>query len=195
MSIGVLSLQGSVKEHLDIAERCGAKAVPVRYADELKGIDGLIIPGGESTTIGKILRRYGIDKAIKKRNMEGMPIYGTCAGAILLAKDIIGSKQPGLGLMDISIKRNDYGRQAESFEARLKVLGKPFNCIFIRAPAISSIGKGCEVLGKLKESPIIVKQGSLLASTFHPELTDNTLVHEYFIDMVKKAGKFLRNFQ
>jgi len=187
MKIGVLALQGSVKEHMDMLKRCNVDSVLVKLPRDLKDINGLIIPGGESTTIGKLMDKYGFDKEIKRRYSEGMPIYGTCAGAILLAKEIIGSKQPKLGLMDISVKRNDYGRQVDSFEAELEIFDEAFKGIFIRAPVISAIHNGCKVLGDFEGKPVMVEQGNLLVSTFHPELTEDHRIHKYFVKMVDKS--------
>jgi|TARA_B100001971_G_C18135286_1_gene507219 5'-phosphate synthase pdxT subunit len=189
MRIGVLALQGSIQEHKSMLKKCGVESVEVRLPEDLKGIDGLIIPGGESTTIGKLMIDYGLDKEIKKQYEKGLSIYGTCAGAILLAKDIIGSKQLKLDLLDVSIKRNSYGRQIDSFETELELkdVEKPFKGIFIRAPVIDSIHNGVKVLSKFKDKPVLVQQKNLLASTFHPELTDDVRVHEYFVEMVRKA--------
>ncbi len=191
MKIGILALQGSVKEHSESIKKCGVEPVLVKLPRDLNDINGLIIPGGESTTIGKLMKKYRFNKAIKRRYKEGMPIYGSCAGAILLAKDIIDSKQPKLGLMDISIKRNDYGRQVDSFEAELNIFDNPFRGIFIRAPGISSIHDGCKILAQFENKPVLVEQGNLLVSTFHPELTNDLRLHEYFVKMVDKSRDML----
>lgn len=188
MKIGVLALQGAIREHTALLKKCEVEPVLVKLPLDLETINGLIIPGGESTTIGKLMELYKLDRAIKKKYNEGMPIYGTCAGAILLAKEIINSKQPKLGLMDISIKRNDYGRQIDSFEADLDIFNeKPFRGIFIRAPVIETIHDGCKILAKFQDKPVLVEQNNLLVSTFHPELTDDIRIHKYFIDMIKKS--------
>ena len=187
MKIGVLALQGSVIDHVKVLKKCGVEPVLVKLPHDLREINGLILPGGESTTIGKLMKQYGLDKEIKRRYKEGMPIYGSCAGAILLAKDIVGSKQPKLGLMDISIKRNEYGRQVDSFEAELDIFDMPFKGVFIRAPVISELHDGCKILCKFKNKPVMVEQGNLLVSTFHPELTDDLRIHKYFIEMVDKS--------
>ncbi|MBU0629015.1 MAG: pyridoxal 5'-phosphate synthase glutaminase subunit PdxT [Nanoarchaeota archaeon] len=188
MKIGVLALQGSVKEHVEALKKCEVDVVLVKLPHDLDEINGLIIPGGESTTIGKLMKEYGLDKAIKFRYEQGMPIYGTCAGAILLAKEIVGSKQIKLGLMDISVKRNEYGRQVDSFEAELNIFDKPFRGIFIRAPVISGVHDGCKILSEFEGNPVFIEQkGRLLASTFHPELTKDLRVHKYFVDMVEKS--------
>lgn len=191
MKIGVLALQGSVIEHVKMLKRCCVEPVLVKLPHELKEINGLIIPGGESTTIGKLIDEYELDKEIKRRYEGGMPIYGTCAGAILLAKEIVGSRQPKLGLMDISVRRNDYGRQIDSFEAKLNIFDKPFRGIFIRAPVIDSIHNGCKILAEFDNKPVMVEQGNLLASTFHPELTNDLRIHKYFIGMIDRSRNML----
>ncbi len=187
MKVGILAVQGDVREHANALIKLGAEPIKVRSPDDLKDVDALIMPGGESTTIGMLIKRYKLDKAIKEKYKEGMPIYGTCAGAIMLAKDIIGSKQPKLNLAGISIKRNDYGRQIDSFEAELliKDIGK-FKGVFIRAPVIKSLYNGAEILSEYKSSPVMVRQGNLLITTFHPELTDDTRIHKYFLTMAKE---------
>ncbi len=191
MKIGVLALQGSVEEHIKMLKKCDVEPVLIKSPNQLNEINGLIIPGGESTTIGKLIKMYGFDKEIKRRYLQGMPVYGTCAGAILLAKEIINSKQPRLALMDISIKRNDYGRQINSFETQLNISNKPFKGIFIRAPVISSIHEGCKILAEHDNKPVLIEQDNLLASTFHPELTNDLTLHKYFIEKVEKSRNML----
>ncbi len=191
MKIGVLALQGSVKDHIDMLKGCNVDSKLVKLPRDMGEISGLIIPGGESTTIGKLMNRYGLDREIKRRYSEGMPIYGTCAGAILLAKEIVGSSQPKLGLMDISVKRNDYGRQVDSFEAEIDILDKTFKGIFIRAPVITGVKDGCKILGDFDGKPVMVEQGNLLVSTFHPELTDDPRIHRYFVEMVERSRNLL----
>jgi len=184
--IGVLALQGSFKEHIEMLRKCNIDAVAVKLPDDLKNVDGLVIPGGESTTIGKLMQQYGLDKEIIKRHNEGMAIYGTCAGAILLSKNIVDSEQPRLNLLDISIKRNEYGRQIDSFEAELDIekIGK-FNGIFIRAPVIEKVNDDIKVLSKFNNNPVLIQKNNILASTFHPELTNDKRVHEYFFEIVE----------
>ncbi|MDD4352196.1 MAG: pyridoxal 5'-phosphate synthase glutaminase subunit PdxT [Candidatus Gracilibacteria bacterium] len=186
MRIGVLSIQGSVAEHLAALSKCGVEAVPVKDADTLKKVQGLILPGGESTTIGKLLKRFGLGDAIKKAKI---PLYGTCAGAILMAQEILNDvPEYSLDMMDITICRNAYGAQQESFVIDLEVpiFGKKkVPAYFIRAPKIVRVGKGCEVLAKLKKDPVLVRQGNLLVSTFHPELTEDLRVHRYFVEMCR----------
>ena len=186
LKIGVLSLQGDFKEHIEMLKRCNVDAVPVKLSDDLEDVDGLIIPGGESTTIGNLMQRHDLDKEIIKKHKQGMAVYGTCAGAILIAKDIVGSKQLRLNLLDISVIRNDYGRQIDSFEAELDIdkIGK-FNGIFIRAPVIEKVNKNVKILSKFNNIPVLVRKDNILASTFHPELTNDKRVHEYFIKMQK----------
>lgn len=189
MKIGVLALQGAFREHRQALERCAVAAVEVRKPQELDGLDGLIIPGGESTTIGKMMVDWGLLDKIRARAAEGMAVYGTCAGMILLAKDIVGSEQPRLGLMDARVRRNAFGRQLESFEADLRVaeLGpEPIRAVFIRAPYIESAGPAVKVLASVGEHIVIARQGKLLATAFHPELTGDDRIHNYFIAMAKE---------
>jgi len=181
--IGVLALQGDFAEHLRALARCGVEAVEVRRPGELDGVAGLILPGGESTTMGMLMERFGLLERIRTRAHQGMAVWGTCAGMILLAKEIVGSQQPRLGLMDITVERNAYGRQIESFEAPLavkRIEGGPITGVFIRAPVIRAVGPQCEVLAEHGKQPVLVQQGGWLAGSFHPELTDDLRLHEYF---------------
>ena len=187
LKVGVLALQGAFLEHCSSLEKCGCTAVEVRQPEQMTDLEGLIIPGGESTTIGKLMEIYGFPPVIKERVEAGMPVYGTCAGLILLAKDIVGSDQPRLGMMDVRVLRNGYGRQVESFEADLLVdpLGEgPFRGVFIRAPRIIEVSPEVDVLGRFNQEPVVVRQGRLLASCFHPELTGDTRLHRYFLSMI-----------
>lgn len=184
MNIGILALQGDFKEHKKIIEKCHAHPLEVKTLNDLALIDKLIIPGGESTTIGRLLEKTGIGQRIIELYKEGLSIYGTCAGAIIVAKEIINYEQYKLGLMDIAVTRNAYGRQVESFEKNIQInlLGeKPYLCIFIRAPIINSISKNVEVLAKENNNIIMARQGRVLVTTFHPELTDDIRIHDYFI--------------
>lgn len=191
MKIGVLDIQGSVEEHFEMLQRLkGVDAVLVKKVSDLKGVRGLIIPGGESTTIGKLLRRFGLNKEIKKRFTAGkLAIWGTCAGAILIAREIIGREQAdSLKLMNITVERNAYGRQLDSFEAELDfdfgIEGsQKIPAVFIRAPRISKVAKKAEILAKYDGEIVSVRDGKLLATTFHPEMTDDLRVHQYFADM------------
>jgi len=192
MKIGVLGLQGDFLEHVKMLELLIDKKdiTVVKQSLDMDGLDGLIIPGGESTAIANLIINSGIDRKIMDREL---PIFGTCAGAIILAKDIIGSDQFSLNLMDIQIERNGYGRQKESFEADLDVPSlsleggkklKKFRGVFIRAPIIKGTGEGVEILSTLDGNPVLVRQNNLLASTFHPELTDDPGIHRFFVEKV-----------
>lgn len=190
MNIGVLALQGAFIEHEHILRRLGHEVTQVRLPQHLDAIDRLIIPGGESTTIGKLLVAYKLLEPIRERARQEMPIWGTCAGMILLAKDIAEGRpegQPALGLMDITARRNAFGRQLDSFEADLNVaeLGdQPFHAVFIRAPLIDKIGAGVEPLAALDDGRIVAaRQGRFLVTAFHPELTNDPRFHELFLEM------------
>ena len=188
MKIGVLASQGAFAEHIATLHRLEAKAVPVRLPRELAGLDGLIIPGGESTSISKLMLEYNLVGEIRDLAKNGMPIFGTCAGMILLANKVSDSHSEPLGVMDITIARNAFGRQRESFETELliPVLGeKPFPGVFIRAPAIEQANSKVEILARLADGTgVAARQGKLLASAFHPELTDDLRFHQYFLDIV-----------
>ncbi|MFW5692004.1 MAG: pyridoxal 5'-phosphate synthase glutaminase subunit PdxT [Chloroflexota bacterium] len=190
MRIGVLALQGAFIEHQKIIEGLGAEAVQVRRVEQLDDLDGLIIPGGESTTIGKLATSYGLMEPLRNFAAE-RPTWGTCAGMIFLAKKLDHNQQPILGLMDITVNRNAFGRQIDSFEADLniKVLPEqPFHAVFIRAPVVTDVEPSVEVLSELDDGRIVaVQQGHLLATAFHPELTDDSRLHRYFLHMVEKA--------
>jgi len=182
-TIGVLALQGDVPEHLRALEAVGARGVRVRRAAELDGLDGLVIPGGESTTVGMLLERFGLMEPLRGRLLEGLPALGTCTGIILLARDIEGSAQPRLGVLDVTVRRNAYGRQVDSFETDVSAppLGEePLRAVFIRAPAVVRTGPGVETLAESEHGPLLVRQGNLLGATFHPELTGDLRVHAYF---------------
>ena len=189
LKVGVLALQGAFREHIQALEKCGIDAVEVRKPEQLTEVKGLIIPGGESTTIGLLMEKFQLTDKLLERAKEGMPIFGTCAGMIMLAKDIVNSQQFSLKLMDISVRRNAFGRQRESFEKSLDVpaIGdKPFNAVFIRAPYIEKIAPNVGVLCQLDDERIVfVRQGNFLACSFHPELTDDIRIHQYFIDIVR----------
>ena len=184
--VGVLALQGDFLEHRKTLERLGHEVVEVRLPGDLEGLDGLVIPGGESTTIGKLMVEYGLLEPLRARIAGGMPTFGTCAGAIVLAKDI-GRDQPLIGAMDLVVERNAFGSQLQSFEADLPVPSvgdPPMRAIFIRAPAIASVGPGVEVLARLEDGTIVAaRQGNLLATAFHPELTDDGRLHAYWLSL------------
>ena len=190
IKVGVLALQGAFKEHVDKLKKCGVSTAEIRFPQQLDDIDGLIIPGGESTTINKLLYKYGFKKYLDRFYKNKKPLFGTCAGLILLAKNIEG-EGPGLGYIDIEVQRNAYGRQIDSFEEFLNLSfnqnqnGKKFKSIFIRAPKILRVGKKVEVLGKFKENIVFVRDGNVIVSTFHPELADDLRVHKYFINMIE----------
>lgn len=190
MKVGILALQGDVREHISILKKLNAEAVSVKMPEDLEDIDALIIPGGESTTMGFLMKKYGLDKKIKEKYSQGMPIYGTCAGAILLAKNIVESRQPKLALIDIEIERNAYGRQNESFEANLEIkeIGD-FKGVFIRAPIIKKIYNGAEILAEHNKFPVMIKQDNILITTFHPELTNDSRIHDYFLSMAEEYKK------
>ena len=188
MKIGVLASQGAFAEHISILRQLDVEAVPVRLPEELKGVDGLIIPGGESTTISRLMSAYNLVNEVATRARDGMPVFGTCTGMILMAKGISDNGVESLGLMNISVKRNAFGRQRESFEAELSipVLGEdPFPCVFIRAPVIDTFDGGVKILARLKDDIIVAaRQEKLLAMAFHPELTTDLRFHRYFLDIV-----------
>jgi 5'-phosphate synthase pdxT subunit len=189
MRIGVLAVQGNFREHLAMLTRLGVEGVEVRLPAHMPGLDGLIIPGGESTAIGRLVRLYGLEEALRA---FGRPIFGTCAGMILLAREAVDGvpDQPLLGLLDIAVRRNGYGRQVFSFEADLDYRdnGRPLRGVFIRAPRVEQVGPAVDVLAELDGNPVLVRQGQVLAAAFHPELTDDTRVHEGFLDMVREES-------
>jgi 5'-phosphate synthase pdxT subunit len=191
VKIGVLALQGDVREHARALEGSGATPVSVKRVEQLDGVDGLIIPGGESTTIGKLLDRFELLEPVKERARAGMPLWGTCAGLILMARTVTGREDAPhrLGLLDVTVRRNAYGRQTESFETDLDVSGldEPFRAVFIRAPVVEEAGDAVEVLARFNDKPVLVRSGSMLASTFHPEMTGDCRVHEMFVNMAKTA--------
>ncbi|WP_373233436.1 pyridoxal 5'-phosphate synthase glutaminase subunit PdxT [Cohnella sp.] len=189
MKIGVLALQGAVAEHIRLIEKAGAEGVIVKRLEQLDELDGLIIPGGESTTIGKLMRRYGFLEGIRSFAGSGKPVFGTCAGLILLADEIDGQDEAHLRLMDMKVVRNAYGRQRESFETNLPIEGidEPVRAVFIRAPLIERVGDGVRVLCEYQGSIVAARQGHLLAASFHPELTDDERMHRYFADMVTES--------
>ncbi|MBM7567471.1 pyridoxal 5'-phosphate synthase glutaminase subunit PdxT [Paenibacillus sacheonensis] len=190
MKIGVLALQGAVAEHIRSIEAAGGQGVAVKRIEELQGLDGLIIPGGESTTIGKLMRKYGFIDAIREFSRQGKPIFGTCAGLIVLADRIDGQEDAHLQLMDMKVARNAFGRQRESFETDLAIKGieEPVRAVFIRAPLIMEVSPNVDVLSTYNGEIVTARQGHLLASSYHPELTDDYRLHAYFLDMAKEAA-------
>ncbi len=189
IKIGVLALQGAVAEHIRGIEQAGAEGVVVKRIEQLKDMDGIIIPGGESTTIGKLMRTYGFIDALQQFAAQDRPIFGTCAGLIVIAKEIVGQAEAHLKLMDITVARNAFGRQRESFETDLPIKGIDDNvrAVFIRAPLIERVGERVEVLATHNGQIVAAQEGHLLAASFHPELTDDYRMHAYFLDMVKKS--------
>ncbi len=191
MRIGVLAVQGAFAEHIAVLRKLKAEALPVRLPLELISLDGLIIPGGESTVISRLIRDYDLSDQIKKLAASGLPILGTCAGLIILAKELSDSKMQTLGLMDVVVRRNAFGRQRESFEAELSIpaLGeKPFPGVFIRAPIIEQANGNVAVLTRLNDGTIVAaRQEKLIATAFHPELTDDLRLHKYFVDIVSNG--------
>lgn len=190
VKVGVLALQGAVAEHIRSLESAGAEAVPVKRVEQLDELQGLVIPGGESTTIGKLMRKYGFMDAIRAFSAQGKPIFGTCAGLIVLADVIEGQEEAHLRLMDMTVARNAFGRQRESFETDLPVKGidETVRAVFIRAPLIKSVGPEVDVLSTYNDEIVTARQGTLLAASYHPELTDDYRLHAYFVDMVKEAA-------
>jgi len=192
--VAVMALQGDFEKHIEALRRLGADAIAARLPWEIESSDALIIPGGESTTIGKLMSRYGLDEAVHNAHKLGKPIYGTCAGLILLAKDIDeGTEEHGgqstLSILDISVARNAYGRQLDSFERDLKIeaIGDPdFRAVFIRAPKISSCGRGVEILAEHEGAPVLVRQGTVFGSSFHPELSNDDRIHRLFLNAIVK---------
>jgi len=182
MTIGVLALQGDFDAHRKRLEELGAKVVLVRKSEQLDEIDGLVIPGGESSTFLKLLGAAGFEKL--KQFVRVKPTFGTCAGAILLANEVENPKQEGLGVLDVRIRRNAYGRQLESSIRQGKLNGSPIEMVFIRAPKFERLGPGVEVIATEGEDPVAVRQGRVMAATFHPELSDDTRVHKAFLDLV-----------
>jgi pyridoxal 5'-phosphate synthase pdxT subunit len=189
-TVGVLALQGDVREHLLALSDAGADAVPVKTADDLARVDGIVIPGGESTTIGKLLGVFGLLEPLRARIADGMPAYGSCAGMILLADRVLDGKpgQPLVGGLDVAVRRNAFGRQVDSFESDVDlagVEGGPVHAVFIRAPWVEECGPDVEVLASVGGHPVAVRQGALLATSFHPELTGDRRVHALFVDTVR----------
>ena len=197
MLVGVLALQGDFREHLFALAECGVEAIAVKSLEEINSIDALVLPGGESTTIAKLARTFGLFDRIQERIKSGLPTYGSCAGMILLADRITGAAvgQESFGGMDITVRRNAFGRQVDSFEADLSMKGitaPAIRAIFIRAPWVEMVGSGVEVLASVEIDgelhPVAVQQGNLLATSFHPEITGDNRVHRYFIETICKAA-------
>lgn len=188
--VGALALQGDFREHLAVVRRLGLEAIEVRTEEDLESVDALIIPGGESTAIGRLARIYNLIEPLRLRISEGMPVLGTCAGMIFLAAGTMKHEQPQLGVLDVVVERNAFGRQVDSFEAKLDVAGlsEPVHAVFIRAPWIHKVGSEVEVLATVPDTDsgdphaVFVRQGRILATSFHPELTDDTRIHQMLIE-------------
>ena len=187
--VGVLALQGAFREHVAAVSRLGVAAREVRQLKDMDGIDAMIIPGGESTTMGKLLNEWHMLEPLRERIMQGMPVYGSCAGLILLCRTIENSDQPRLGVLDATVRRNAFGRQVDSFETELsmpEVGPDPVPAVFIRAPVLISVGPEVRVLAEVKGQAVAVRQNNILATSFHPELTPDTRMHSYFLSFCGK---------
>jgi 5'-phosphate synthase pdxT subunit len=182
--IALLALQGAFHAHGEVLRSLGAETREVRLPAELEGTDGLVLPGGESTTLLRLIDEYGFEEPIRRFVAEGKPVLATCMGLILLARKVTNPAQRSLGLLDVTVERNAYGRQVDSFEATGEVFGRPFPMVFIRAPRIVEVGKDVEVVGTLHDEPVLVRQGNILATTFHPELSGEVAVHGEFLGRV-----------
>ncbi len=184
LTIGVLAVQGNFREHAQMLQRLGARTVEVRKPEQLAGLDGLVIPGGESTTFMRLMRLYGLDEALAGFDR---PIFGTCAGMIVLDRE-------HLGLVDIAVRRNAFGRQVASFETELQVAGEdaPLHAVFIRAPWVEQVGPNVEVLAEVDGRPVLAREGRFLVAAFHPELTDDTRLHERFLETVREEAQLVR---
>jgi len=195
LTIGVLAVQGDFAEHAAMLRRADpdVAVVEVRTPADLDGLDGLIVPGGESTTIGKLLVAYGLEQPIRRAAEDGLPVWGTCAGMILLARDIVGGEPDGrIGLMDLTVQRNAFGRQVDSFEVDLAFEGldRPIHAVFIRAPLVQRVGAAAKPLAILEDGRVVAaRQGNLLATAFHPELTPDTRLHAWFINICRQAAR------
>ena len=188
LKIGVLALQGAVREHVLSIEESGATAIQVKRLEDLEGLDALVLPGGESTTMRKLLDRYELLEPIRKLAEEGIPMFGTCAGLILLARNVVG-QESHLGVMDVTVERNSFGRQVDSFEIDLDIVGfeESFPAVFIRAPHIVEVGKSVEVLAKHDGRIVLARDGNFLGCSFHPELTDDHRLMRYFVKLVSET--------
>ena len=183
-----------MREHLEMIESCGARGIGIKRPSGLNGVNGLIIPGGESTTIGKLVDKYGFTDALRSLGAQGVPIFGTCAGLILLARRVKGRHGTLVELADVTVNRNAFGRQVDSFEQDIEVLGiededRPFRAVFIRAPLIVETGELVEVMARVSQGVVMARDGHFLLAAFHPELTGDVRIHRYFIDMARKTDK------
>lgn len=185
-TVGVLALQGDFREHLAVVDRLGHDGKELRLPGDLEGIDALIIPGGESTTIGKLATRFEMIEPLRALITGGLPTYGTCAGLIFIASSLTEGAQPLLGVLDVVVQRNAFGRQNQSFESEIEVIGLdlPFHAVFIRAPWVEKVGGSVDVLASVDGHPVMVKQENIIGTSFHPELTDDDRIHQMLIDMI-----------
>jgi pyridoxal 5'-phosphate synthase pdxT subunit len=190
-TVGVLALQGDVREHVAALDHCAVYATPVRSAEELDKVDALVIPGGESTTIGRLIRIHGLEESLRRRLQDGMPCLATCAGLILLSHEVLDGRgdQLKLDVLDLSVRRNGWGRQVESFEADLEFAGlnTPFHGVFIRAPRIVRVGAGVDVIASHNDEPVAVSCGNIMALVFHPEMTQDLRIHELFVARIQNS--------
>lgn len=184
--VGVLALQGDFREHLAVVDALGVEGRAIRLPEQLDGIDALIIPGGESTTIGKLADRWGLTEPLRQQISQGLPTYGTCAGLIYCAAAVTEGDQPLLGVLDVVVQRNAFGRQNDSFETDIDIDGfdTPFHAVFIRAPWVAKVGGGVDVLATVDDHPVMVRQGNIIGTSFHPELTTDTRIHQMLVDMI-----------
>ncbi|EGA88942.1 glutamine amidotransferase subunit PdxT [Planococcus donghaensis MPA1U2] len=191
--VGVLALQGAVREHIKSVQACGAEAIAVKWPKDLENLDGLILPGGESTTMRRLIDHYGLMEPLREFAQTGKPMFGTCAGLILLAETVVGNQDAHLGVMDVTVERNSFGRQVDSFEAPLEIrdIDGPFEAVFIRAPHIVSVGEETEVLCVHNEKIVMAKDGQFLGCSFHPELTDDHRITDYFLSMIQDKSDLL----
>jgi 5'-phosphate synthase pdxT subunit len=190
LRVGVFALQGDVREHLQLLTSLGVESIEVRNAEQLASVDGLILPGGESTTISKLIDIFGLRDDLLAYISKGKPVYGTCAGMIMLATEVLdeASGQQSLKAMDISVRRNAFGSQLDSFEASIEFAGAPVDVAFIRAPIVERVGENVQILSQLPDGAVVaVREGNLLATSFHPELTGDSSVHAYFLGMISKT--------
>jgi pyridoxal 5'-phosphate synthase pdxT subunit len=189
VKVGVFALQGAVREHVRAVEACGAEAIVIKLKEQLKEVDGLILPGGESTTMRRLIDKYEFMDELKAFAAAGKPMFGTCAGLILLAKRLVGYDAPHIGVMDVTVERNSFGRQRESFEAELDIAGvaEDFSAVFIRGPHIVEAGENVEILAKYDGRIVAAREGQFLGCSFHPELTDDHRMTGYFINMIKES--------
>ncbi|OLO25151.1 glutamine amidotransferase subunit PdxT [Alkalihalophilus pseudofirmus] len=191
IKIGVLALQGAVREHIKCLAAPDIETVIIKKVEQLENVDGLVFPGGESTTMRRLIDEYGFFEALQEFGAKGKPIFGTCAGLILMSKHIVGQPEGHLGFMDMTVQRNAFGRQRESFETDLIVtgVGDDIRAVFIRAPLIVDVDETVEILSKFNEEIVVARQGYYLACSFHPELTDDHRFHQYFVEMVRESVK------